>query len=708
MADWVAALAEVPEDELLPLAFEVLDVYSHRWDAWATSFPSSRLTKLRLVDDNQEIRIGGYGWVENLRRAPLPEQVQGTRLLRSSADGYVHAPSLHHAATAAVLRSGFLGHEGDTTLAVDLSSRRVRIARWLLAGVRRGQDLGSLLGYRFERALHDGHLDDLIGTFRRAFPVATVPPDAGQQNDATWARSHEAIAARNVVDGMALAKDQSVVGQVAAGQDPARAELLLQAHRDLADALDAVGDLVLAESVHQVIGGNPLRAGVAADTLGRGEHVPDRFDVVNTPRRGRAVTHRLLTVLPARPGGRNGWGQDPFSVLDPRLEAWVAHLLGPARRWPIEAVVGRGDDRDSVSVTAADLGFSALGVILVSDDRRDRLDTRLRELAGRSSGPVELVAGWTELSTVCQAVRTMLGATQPLEPDQVAGAPRARADLDEFAARVSEFASRLENATVRRQLGLGSPTRLTKLVAAKRGPGWQAMVGEALDELLGVSLPVAPLLRGAPLAAAQADVPGSAVVDWLRLYGTVRPTVRAWHDLVGLSDGRNGVASDLVATQHPPGGAWIAGSFPAKERPPAREHWVRHAPRGAPAGAYAGFVADQWVDVLPGADAFAATKRGPEPVPVESELSGVAFHFDRPDARAPQAVLLALPPNRKRGWTADTLALVVRDTLELAKLRAVDLADLPLLDDILPGARVGHFEPVGNIAFDFWNTLVEE
>jgi hypothetical protein len=113
--------------------------------------------------------------------------------------------------------------------------------------------------------------------------------------------------------------------------------------------------------------------------------------------------------------------------------------------------------------------------------------------------------------------------------------------------------------------------------------------------------------------------------------------------------------------------------------------------------------------VLPGSDALVETKRGRGAVPVESELTGLSFHFDRPDAKAPQAVLVAVPPNRRRGWTADTLALVVRDTLELAKLRAVDLGDLPLLDDVLPGVRLRPLaDHPGMLAFELWNTLVED
>ena len=75
-----------------------------------------------------------------------------------------------------MLRSGFRSHDGDETLAVNLTSRRARIARWLLGGVRRGQELGSLLGYRFERALHEAGQDELIDDFRRALSGPRSPP----------------------------------------------------------------------------------------------------------------------------------------------------------------------------------------------------------------------------------------------------------------------------------------------------------------------------------------------------------------------------------------------------------------------------------------------------------------------------------------------------------------------------------------------------
>lgn len=173
-------LATVEVTRLPELLLEVIDVHSHRLDAWITSLASRRLAALR-ASGVQGVRFGCYGWVEDLRPPVQREQLDivlddmDTTVEISDKDGYIHAPSLQHAATAAVLRSGFLSDPDEQTYAVNLTSRRARIARWLLGGVRQGQNLGSLLGYRFERALHDAELDHLVERFRRRFPCRSYP-----------------------------------------------------------------------------------------------------------------------------------------------------------------------------------------------------------------------------------------------------------------------------------------------------------------------------------------------------------------------------------------------------------------------------------------------------------------------------------------------------------------------------------------------------
>src|SRR5262249_55683499 len=115
-----------------------------------------------------------------------------------------------HARTAAVLRSGYLANatpQNPKTMAVNLSSERVRLALSILEGIRNGQSLGALLGYRFERGLHDDHdlaeVDQFIYPLRLAFPlvaggIAATPIPANTPI--------QALEARNVIDGRQLAE----------------------------------------------------------------------------------------------------------------------------------------------------------------------------------------------------------------------------------------------------------------------------------------------------------------------------------------------------------------------------------------------------------------------------------------------------------------------------------------------------------------------
>ncbi|GGT03053.1 hypothetical protein GCM10010271_00970 [Streptomyces kurssanovii] len=728
------ALAAVPTTRVPELLLEVIDVHSHRLDAWITSLASRRLAELR-ASGTDGVRYGCYGWVEDLRPAVPREQTEidvdgvATTAEVSGQDGYIHAPSLQHAATAAVLRSGFLGHPGEQTYAVSLTSRRARIARWLLGGVRRGQNLGSLLGYRFERALHDAALDHLVERFRRQFPLPVVPEPEDPGADAPlWARSAEAVSARNVVDGMALVRAGAGVldlpsvidgAPVVPSADRGAAEPLVQ---DLADALDAVGDLVLAESVHQLVGGNPIRAGLTADTLGRGEDVPDTFHVLRTPRRARALTHRVAALLPAQPVAPSGWPADPVATLQPAVEAWVAHLLGPAAGWTLTGVLGGhgedpGGDQGRVpdeegngqafEVTADRLGLGALSTVLEAGGAEHaRLSRAVLDAQGAPpdtrvtfTGP-----GWTGLRGRAVRIRSLLATAQPLLPAHLSENPGdSSLGTTDLQRRLADFAA---DPLVAAHPGAAAVGALAAEAAGPDGAeGWLSRARAAVAEVLGANVPLLPAL-GRPAPAGRTDLPGADVEDWLRRNATVRPVVQALHETLVLAGARAGRVERLRAAQSPQGEAdpWIGGTFPAGRRPQAVAHLVWHAPaEAAPGTAVTGLLLDEWIELLPGSDVLRPAVEPPLPAgappapapeapaaaaPPETELTGVAFHYDRPDAKAPHNVLIAVPPDLDRGWTSDGLVQVLRETLELAKLRAVDLADLPLLDDLIPAVRI--------------------
>jgi hypothetical protein len=165
-----------------------------------------------------------------------------------------------------------------------------------------------------------------------------------------------------------------------------------------------------------------------------------------------------------------------------------------------------------------------------------------------------------------------------------------------------------------------------------------------------------------------------------------------------LAGARAGRWDPLQVAQDPDaaGDAWIGGPFPADQRPVARAHLVWHQPVPVP-GPTAGLLLDEWIEPLPGADRLRqATDIVPAASsPPESELTGVAFHYDRPDAKAPQTVLIAVPPDTSQGWTADGLVQVLLETLELAKLRAIDPDDIAPMRALLPAMRMSPTDGTG-------------
>ena len=694
-------LEQIPLPRIIELVMEVVDVYAHRLDAWVTSLATRRLSALRATTATG-IRIGAYGWVENLPRMAdriLEPARPGERAaIKSQQDGYIHAPSLQQATAAAVLRSGALTRPEDTVYDVNLDSRRSRIARWLIDGVRQGQHLGELLGYRFERALHDGDLDSDIPTYREHFgaPVVAERTDPPPDTAGLWDHSAVAVGARNVVDGVKLV----AAGDSAANlsKDPPR---MLSILNELAGALDAVADLLLAESVHQLVAGNPLRAGLAADTLGRGNDVPDTFATLTTPHRARAVTHRLATLLPSVAAGDTGWPSDDLSALAPGIEAWVSHLLGPAAGWTL----GRGDTTCSVDR----LGLSALATVLDASAAEPTALTRA--FFAVTSTPTAAGgfdnAGWTGLRGMALRIRSLLANAQPMLPNHLPGTDTRTCDVTATRQRVIAFAGLDWVRAHSRHAALNEAASAELLpVDAVPAPddrrvtmdAWLSATRTALSDVLGAEIPLLPDISGPP----PVNHPGlkSADIDaWMLRFSRVRPVTRTLYDTLLLSGVRGRRYETLFAAQGSVNTAdkWVGSQYGATGCPPVGTHLVWHQPVNSTS--VTGLVFDEWVELLPGADHIRRNRRNTPPItsPPESELTGVAFHYDRPDAKAAQSLLIAVPPNLDRGWTPDTLIQVLRETLELGRLRGVDLGDLPGVGSLLPAIRIGPTTPAGRV-----------
>ncbi|WP_030949584.1 hypothetical protein [Streptomyces sp. NRRL S-646] len=462
----IGLLADLPTARLERVFAEHLDLATYRLDAWLLGLANERLAELRYGTGGSAprrgIHVGAYGWLENvapqtgqqLTQVPLTgkaAQVFGTTSMAHDPKngGYIHAPSPAHARTAAVLRAGYLANgspNNANSFAVNLSSERVRVALSVLDGLRQGQSLSALLGYRFERGLHEGaghpagvELDKFLPALRGAFPLR-----AGKLSDVTPGPGVplDVVEARNVVDGLELVRRATRPPAVptypfgapnmpTATDDEKRA-MNLEVQR-LLDLHDALADLAVAEGTHQALLGNTERAAATLDAYAKEGFPPDPT-VVQTPRSGVTLTHRFALQLTSglRPGA------SPRAMAEPAVDAWLPALL--PNRLEVAVLVTWTDpvdgDAQSRVVTQSDLGLQPIDLLwalrpagesamtdlddriigFVVDRDRPRPDAQLTIRYTRQiPGKITLF----ELSPLVDALRSLVTTARPLRPSDL-------------------------------------------------------------------------------------------------------------------------------------------------------------------------------------------------------------------------------------------------------------------------------------------------
>ena len=455
-----------------------LDAAAYRLDAWITSLATKRLDQMR-EGTPRGLHIGAWGVVENLSPdSRLPNQ----RLADSL--GHVHAPSIQQATTASILRSGHLANReaAGGAFEIDLGAVRVKRARRLLDGIANGQSMAALLGYRFERSLRDHDLSQHILDYRLRYPLKPTGPD-----DALG----EKISARDVIDGVRLIGEYQSSGRSIDAVSPAvvpagdRAKVKPWID-DLLDMMDSVSDLLVAESVHQIVGGNLEAAGAAMDTLDKQTRPPDTH-VADTPHSTRGYTQRVVVAMQSTDAGAWAGMSDLAAQLEPRLNAWLGRLLGDPARYRFHARVlrkaatgivydgrpqFRWDDTGSTLAASLDeLALSPLALVLASEAQR----------AGGQSGMQE------RLATLLDAkARAAFGVDADemaivMQPDPPPGSPAGSVGLVAFES----FAWLLK-----RLLDKTRPLRRMDMVQARDGIETEATLdhgefaGVQLDDLL--------------------------------------------------------------------------------------------------------------------------------------------------------------------------------------------------------------------------------
>ena len=318
--DSIAALATVPTARLERLLAEHIDLCSYRLDAWITALYAQRLEEMRGMQQEPGLYLGAYGWVENLipdwaaRRsiaggcapAVAAERGEGPRVskhgqrrLRARA---VAAAGVYRSGAAQRLsvacnagRSGPVQRQplvGARPRRADATSKAsATVSRWpRCSATSSSADCTS--------AIPAEELDVYRYKLRDRFPFL-----AGKLTELQVGVNAEVVEARNVVNGLDLLEytaDQGYPYGLAALLPPAgtTAALAIVDEIDrLRDGLDAVSDLLLAESVHQAVQGNLERTKASLQALTDPEAAPDP-EVVRTPRSARLLTFRM--ALPTR------------------------------------------------------------------------------------------------------------------------------------------------------------------------------------------------------------------------------------------------------------------------------------------------------------------------------------------------------------------------------------------------------------------------
>jgi len=798
-------LATYSTQKLDQLLREHIDLCSYRLDAWQLGLANQRLESMRKTRKTGSF-IGAYGWVENLRpggvrkeSAKVPQALKDeSAKIYSDADnqGFIHAPSLNHAISAAVLRGGYQSNADETAgnkFAINLSSFRVRQGLQIIEGIASGLELSAILGFQFEKGLHerytDVELDKFIYPFRRAYPLELPLSDELTANDVEEAYNS------NVVDGMAMLEDfnekadtldlsseddlltllsrdnfsncPSWLTDLVRNNGGGDTELtaIIQEILHLADAFDALGDLAVSESVYQMVQGNHVRAAAVLQALAAGKAIPKPL-IVDTPRTGIVVNHKV--VLPMTPVAFANtkdfpvWSSTSYTLraeTAATFNKYLGDLFGPAGDirfmisadeettthsmqefdlMPVDLFYTLNTDRDSTQSELADfLLYHYRKSQGISSEVSLSIDFQTKDNAWASS-----VKTVYQLQPLVEQVKAMALNALPLDaseldlpPTEATGTNPGKQDLEEMVSRINNAMSVLNKlllevtafldqnlelietdvsyeegvGLLERAFYFGLPNNLNSVsldfeednarmvhnklkvlkstllkkqravdnissgIITENGEQknikkWIA-IGQAI---LGNSFVILPLFQFDKSSSfANQITPGSTslqindtspfVMDqWLTGIAKVRKKMTSveWIRMIQSMDDQSSTMSP-VQLPFETGDYWLGIDYPESHKVTGDKLsliiWNSDLLVDGSINK-AGIVVDEWVEIIPN----------------KTEVSGVTFNYDQPDARPPQSILLAIAPELTGKWDWDALVHTLEDTLELAKNRAVE------------------------------------
>jgi hypothetical protein len=577
------------------------------------------------------------------------------------------------------------------------------------------------------------------------------------------------VAPRDVVDGLKIARGEFADPGFSNTERPTATAAIAR----IRDTLDAVGDLLLAEGVHQLVTGTPDRAAAAARAAAGTGMPPEYFDVITTPRSGTALTHRVLLAAEA---GVNGWlpsgSATPRSSADPMLESWAAERLGSPAKYAA-VVTFTGNDGKEIGgpfeVRLEQLGLAALDAVAMSQRpdigqlcelERRVLDFALGPAQRPTRVPVSAKAAIADrkthdsassrifirdLTTAAAAIGDLFAVCRVAAPHELdksiplGGEAYEVADLSDrlavLVSAVEKAASQISNDIRNKR---DDQVDLESLIAHMRAASWflpsalpdvadpaadrarEALIGQARGILVelerrralaGDMFAARSLASGTEAAVKQRQEIAQVLVDKLppmmpRMRGSVADAIQA----VSAKAPAMGAATTNAhresavraflarARQVRKGVARLAeseamsaaiGIAPVRLRVtqagvPLGDPWVALAGNAVPGGVVSTVIAG--TADFAGGNAVGAmvVDDWTEVVPRDREVAALAVNTNRPGAEAPQAILIAVPPDPATAWSVDSLHDVLEETFAQAEARLVDPPALGRYGQLLP------------------------
>ena len=694
----IAALAQHRPDEIERALRAVLDTAADRIDPWATAIAWRRLQSLAAAPRT----LGAYGWVDS----PRPR-------LGSHDHRFVLAPSRDQARVAATLRDRALGDPDGAAWAADLTSDAVRGALRIAGEVRKGSHAAETLGRMVERIVGR---PDVVDELRAAFPLTSalgpnivIPP--------------RVIRIRRGCDGGAVldaARDHPAT-LLGLGVRPRQLTAIVQ----LAEAVDALADLHVAEGALGLVQHRPALVS-SSTSAAAGESPPPRFTFPQTPRAGVAVDSVVVVVLPdaRRPSGAR---PSPARVADPAVAAYLDEHTGPAGgpRWTWKRIDGSGQPDGTVSLAdvglrpcdTVGLGRENLRDVIVAASGAAALDAEdppgpgiVRRLTAAIGGVPAEVSDVGDQADPANAVAADLAARYAaLHTAAVTSVNAARAALGGVPARqrreltrmarwgISPPSEETTGGTVLADRLAGAADVLERRLSALSADLTGAPVGDLVDAMTALVGPEAgyPIFGRLP-ASAFAGVHAERLSgggaprldpDWLEVTAAVRPAL-ARLEAAQLAERFRPGGRPMRAWSSKPGDPWQTAA--AGGVGPDGPLLAVFGPRGV--------LPKKPRDTSPGFVAAAVVDRFAESIPDQEHTASVAFPHDLPTARAPQAVLLAVPPEVDQPLTTDVLVDILAETRDLARARMARAASVGASSGAL---HVAAFPATGRTGVDF-------